>query len=142
MAAKTSDDGSGIISDINVTPFVDIVLVLLIIFMVAVPMIMNQAIKVNLPKAASGKSADTTTIAITIKKDGQVFLNGKPTDREPLARFLAAEARANKQIRAIVSADQEVAHGTVVSYLDLLNVSGISRYAISVEKPAEEPMAP
>ena len=142
MAAKTTEDSGGIIAEINVTPFVDIVLVLLIIFMVAVPMIMNQAIKVNLPKAASGKSADTTTIAITIKKDGRVYLNGKETDRVPLAKFLAAEARANKQIRAIVSADQEVAHGTVVSYLDLLNVSGISRYAISVEKPADDPMTP
>jgi biopolymer transport protein ExbD len=137
MAAKTSDDEGGPIADINVTPFVDIVLVLLIIFMVAVPMIMNQAIKVNLPKAASGKAADSTTVAITIKRSGKVYLNGKEIERPALQRFLAAEARANKQIRAIVSADQEVAHGTVVSYLDLLNLTGISRYAISVEKPPE-----
>jgi biopolymer transport protein ExbD len=138
MASKMSSEGDGgIIADINVTPFVDITLVLLIIFMVAVPMIMNQAIKVNLPKAASGKSAETTTVAITIKRDGKVYLNGNLTDRRRLTLFLRAEARANKKLRAIVSADQEVTHGTVVSYLDLLNLTGISRYAVSVEKPPE-----
>ena len=136
MAATSGsgDDDSGMITDINVTPLVDITLVLLIIFMVAAPMIMNQAIKVNLPKAASGKSASPTTVAITIKKSGRVYLNGKITTLDKLEKFLRAEARVQKKLRAIVSADREVTHGTVVSYLDLLNRCGISRYAVSVEK--------
>ena len=73
MAARTSSDDGGIIAEINVTPLVDITLVLLIIFMVAAPMIMNQAIKVNLPKAATGKSAPDTSVSVVIKKDGKTF---------------------------------------------------------------------
>ncbi len=138
MGAKTGGDDEGVIADINVTPLVDITLVLLIIFMVAAPMIMNQAIKVNLPKAASGKAAEPTTVAITLKKDGKLYLNGKPTDDAALEEFLRAEVKANDKVRAIVSADKEVSHGRVVSYLDLLNRTGISKYAVSVEK-AEEP---
>lgn len=139
MGVKTSDDDSGIMSDINVTPFVDITLVLLIIFMVAAPMIMNQAIKVNLPKASTGQASDTTTVAITIKKGGAVFLNGKEADPSEMEQFLRSEAKANKEVRAIVSADSEVSHGLVVSYLDLLNRCGISKYAVSVEKAPAPP---
>ncbi len=69
MAGKaSSDDDGGLIADINITPMVDITLVLLIIFMVAAPMIMKQAIKVNLPKAATGKTAPDTSVAVVIKK--------------------------------------------------------------------------
>jgi biopolymer transport protein ExbD len=139
MGAKTGGDDDGVIADINVTPLVDITLVLLIIFMVAAPMIMNQAIKVNLPKAASGKAAEPTTVAITLKKDGKLYLNGKPTDDAALEEFLRAEVKANDKVRAIVSADKEVSHGRVVSYLDLLNRTGISKYAVSVEKAKEPP---
>lgn len=145
MGVKTSDDDSGVIAEINVTPLVDITLVLLIIFMVAAPMIMNQAIKVNLPKASSGKASDTTTVAITIKKGGKVYLNGKVAEPKALEKFLRGEAKVNKEVRAIVSADQEVSHGTVVSYLDLLNRCGISKYAVSVEKapePGEDKASP
>ncbi len=139
MGAKGSDDDSGLIADINVTPLVDITLVLLIIFMVAAPMIMNQAIKVNLPKASTGKASDATTVAITIKKNGNVFLNGKAIKNDALEQFLRAEAKSNKKVRAIVSADQDVTHGRVVSYLDLLNRCGISKYAVSVERAEERP---
>ena len=134
MAAKThSDEEGALIAEINVTPLVDITLVLLIIFMVAAPMIMNQAIQVNLPKAATGKAPKSTTIAMTVKKDGSVYLNGKKTDREKLRNYLVQQARRDPKIRAILSADRDVSHGTVVGFLDLLNRCGVTRYAISVE---------
>ncbi|MFH2007994.1 MAG: biopolymer transporter ExbD [bacterium] len=173
MAGKTSsDDDGGLIADINVTPLVDITLVLLIIFMVAAPMIMKQAIKVNLPKAATGKTAPDTSVAVTIKMDGRVFFmiskgkaetvrftvtkagsvlyavkkandrdfsNDAGSDMGYLTSYLKEEARVNKKIRAILSADKDVLHGKVVSYMDLLNRVGISRYAVSVEKPSKGP---
>lgn len=75
MAGRSSsDDDGGLIADINITPMVDITLVLLIIFMVAAPMIMKQAIKVNLPKAATGKTAPDTSVSVVIKKDGHTFV--------------------------------------------------------------------
>ncbi|MFH2005328.1 MAG: biopolymer transporter ExbD [bacterium] len=131
-----SSEDSGLITGINVTPLVDITLVLLIIFMVAAPVIMNRAIRVNLPRAASGKPGQATTVAITVKKDGAVYLNGRKTSRADLERTLRAKVSLSKNIRAIVSADRQTSHGTVVSYLDLLNRLGISRYAVSVERPA------
>ncbi len=138
MAAKTHSDDDGLIAEINVTPLVDITLVLLIVFMVAAPMIMNQAIRVNLPKAATGKSPKSTTVAMTLKKDGSVYLNGKKIDRTKLQRFLTGEAQRSPKTRAILSADRDVPHGTVVGYLDLLNRCGITRYAISVESAAKK----
>ncbi len=141
MASKMNTDNGGLIAEINVTPLVDITLVLLIIFMVAAPMIMNKALKVDLPKAATGKAPKQTTVALTLKEDGSVYLNGKRTERSGLGAYLRAEARKQPKIRAIVSADRKVSHGTVVAYLDLLNRSGISRYAVSVEQPVAKTVA-
>ena len=137
MTARNDSEDDGLITGINVTPLVDITLVLLIIFMVAAPMIMNQAIRVNLPKAASGKSAKPTTVAITLKQDGTVYLNGKRTSRKRLEETLRRRSQGPSKLRAIVSADRQVTHGTVVAYLDLLNRYGISRYAVSVEQPIQ-----
>jgi biopolymer transport protein ExbD len=87
MAGKaSSDDDGGLIADINVTPLVDITLVLLIIFMVAAPMIMKQAIKVNLPKAATGKTAPDTSVSVVIKKDGPTYFIINRGDKD-LLRF-------------------------------------------------------
>jgi len=85
MAGKaSSDDDGGLIADINITPMVDITLVLLIIFMVAAPMIMKQAIKVNLPKAATGKTAPDTSVAVVIKKEGQTYFIINRGDKDTL----------------------------------------------------------
>jgi len=136
MAAHSNHDDDGLITGINVTPLVDIVLVLLIIFMVAAPMVAHQAIKVNLPKAASGKSAPSSTVAITLRTDGSVYLNGKATTREALEQKLRDTVREKKSVRAVLSADTTVPHGRVVAFLDLLNQVGITKYAVSVEKPS------
>jgi biopolymer transport protein ExbD len=91
MAGKaSSDDDGGLIADINVTPLVDITLVLLIIFMVAAPMIMKQAIKVNLPKAATGKTAPDTSVSVVIKKDGPTYFIINRGDKD-LLRFTIAK---------------------------------------------------
>lgn len=135
MATRNKSDDDGLIADINVTPLVDITLVLLIIFMVAAPMVLNQAIKVDLPKAASGKAEGSTPVAITIREGGAVYLNGNATTRGDLETFLREKVKAKAEVRAILSADAKVSHGTVVSYLDLLNQLGITKYAVSVERP-------
>ena len=69
----------GLITDINVTPLVDIMLVLLIIFMLTAHLIARQAIEVKLPKAAQGGTMPPTTLAVTLTREGRIFLNGKPT---------------------------------------------------------------
>lgn len=137
MAGGTShfeDDDSGrMITEINVTPLVDIVLVMLIIFMVTTSYIVNPSIKVDLPKAATGSDQAKTTLGLTITKDGAVFLNGEKTDDGGVQRFIAAELPRNPDLQAVIAADKVVPHGSVVHVIDLVKRAGIRKFAINVE---------
>ena len=82
MAAKLGGDEDSPIVDINITPFVDIILVVLIIFMVTATYIVKQSIKVNLPDAATGDSSEDSSLAITLDENKQLFLNGEPISQE------------------------------------------------------------
>src|ERR1041384_5523841 len=89
---QSGDDDSGqIIAGINVTPLVDITLVLLIIFMVTTTYIVNPSIKVDLPKAASGTDQTKTTLGLTLVKDGTLYLNGERSSDAAVVRYIGAE---------------------------------------------------
>src|SRR5688572_16186876 len=137
MAGGTSqfeDDDSGrMITEINVTPLVDIVLVMLIIFMVTTSYIVNPAIKVDLPKAATGSDQAKTTLGLTLTKEGALFLNGDKTDDAGVSRFIAAELPKNPDLQAVIAADKVVPHGSVVHVIDLVKRAGIRKFAINVE---------
>jgi biopolymer transport protein TolR len=123
-----------LISEINVTPLVDITLVLLIIFMVTATYIVRQAIHVDLPRAANAGESTGTTLAIILTKDGDIYLDGKRRDETGL-RDAAREALAkDKDTRVIISADKNALHGSVVHILDLIKGEGISKFAINIEK--------
>src|SRR5688572_18477063 len=106
MAGKAHDEDD-IISDINVTPFVDIVLVLLIIFMVTATYIVSRAIPVDLPKASSGEDI-TTTLALTLTKGGDLYLDGRKVQETDVKRAIASAKRASRETRAVIAADREV----------------------------------
>jgi biopolymer transport protein ExbD len=139
MAGGTSspfedDDGGGrMITDINVTPLVDIVLVLLIIFMVTTTYIVNPSIKVDLPKAATGSDQTRTSLALTLTKDGTLYLNGERSDDAGVARYIGAELPKNADLQAIIAADKVVPHGNVVHLIDLVKRAGVRKFAINVE---------
>src|SRR4051812_5606173 len=99
------------IVDINVTPLVDITLVLLIIFMVTASYIVSPAIKVDLPKAASGSDQTKTTLSITIAKDGALYLNGDKSSDGGIVSFIKTELPKNADLQAIIAADKVVSHG-------------------------------
>ena len=88
MAGGTSEDSDDIITAINVTPLVDIMLVLLIIFMLTANLIDSQAIKVDLPEASTGEATEPTTVGLTLTEDGSIYLNGAPTDKDGLKSFI------------------------------------------------------
>lgn len=141
--ARAPEGEDGPITDINVVPLVDITLVLLIIFMVATPVIMNQAIRVKLPKAAHGKAAMPTTVAVTLKKDGKLFLNGRPTDykllRDQLSQRVERErektgAKGKVTLQAIIAADAQVPHGRVIHLIDVVKDCGVAEFALNIEK--------
>lgn len=126
------------INDINITPFVDVVLVLLVIFMVTAPMMMKDIIGLNLPKTSSSDSQSLSTLAIAVTKTGQYLLNGELLTIEVVRDRARAAFEQNKQIQAVISADVDSRHGDVVKAIDTVKAVGIENFAIQVEKAAGE----
>ena len=137
MAGGTSyrgdEEGGGMIVDINVTPLVDITLVLLIIFMVTASYIVSPAIKVDLPKAASGTEQSKTTLSLTLSKEGALFLNGERTSDEAVVRYIKGELPGKPELQAIIAADGAVPHRDVIHVIDLVKRTGVHRFAINVD---------
>ena len=107
MAGGASEDQDEMITQINVVPLVDIILVLLIIFMLTANIINNPAIEVDLPEAATGESPqEPTTVALTLTEGGEVFINGKSIAPDALAERLAATVEDDPEAQAIIAADQ------------------------------------
>src|ERR1700682_2773822 len=93
----------GIIADINVTPLVDIMLVLLIIFMLTANLIAKQAIEVELPRASQSTTLNPTTLAVTLPREGALYLNGKPTTPDGLRREVAAAVARDPKTQAVIA---------------------------------------
>ncbi len=134
MAGKLNQDDEGI-NDINITPFVDVVLVLLVIFMVTAPVMIKESLKVNLPKTlTSDLSSKAATVGIAITKDGQVVLNGTLLSQEGLEKELKNFSKKSPETNFLISADTDSRHGDVVRLIDLLKRNGLNRFALQVEK--------
>jgi biopolymer transport protein ExbD len=123
----------GIIAEINVTPLVDIMLVLLIIFMLTAHLIAKQVIEIELPRASQSTALTPTTIAITLARDGKLYLNDKPSSPEGLRAAIAVAVAKDPKTQAIISADKDVTHGRVVWVLDVVKSVGISSFAIQID---------
>ncbi len=137
MAGKVSggsDDEMPTISEINVTPFVDVVLVLLVIFMVTAPMLVREQMSVNLPKAQSGEKSASQSISIVIDKQGGIKVMDKVVLISDLAQEIKALLASNPNAQAVISADQDSKHGDVVQVMDLIKNAGLTRFAIQIER--------
>lgn len=134
MASKIGGDNDEPIADINIVPFVDIILVVLIIFMITTPFIVKPSININLPKAASGEDTVPSEMTVSITSDGKAMLNGKPASDEQITAFAIESIGKNKETQAIISADKDVNHGRVIGVLDLIKAAGISKFAITIDK--------
>lgn len=131
MAAATSDTDSGF-STINVTPLVDIVLVLLIIFMVTAKLIVSQTLPMDLPKAAQGEQQQIV-FSVGIDRNGALTVDGKRvSDRSAVLSLAAAAKKKSADVRAVIQADQNVTHGNVVRVMDELKQAGIAKIAFGV----------
>ncbi len=128
------DENDDIISGINVTPLVDIVLVLLIIFMVTATYIARAAIEVELPRAAHGGETTGTVLAVVLTRDGQVYLDGVRRSEPELVARAREAVRADRETRAVISADKAALHGAVVHVIDLVKDAGVNRFAIHIER--------
>jgi biopolymer transport protein ExbD len=133
MAGMGGDD-DGMISGINVTPLVDVSLVLLIIFIVTAKIIVQSGIPMDLPKAASGEEVQTV-FSIELTADGKTFVDSKEVASDAAVSNLAREAKdKNEDLRAVIRADKKVEHGRVIGVLDLLKRAGVAKIAFAISK--------
>jgi biopolymer transport protein ExbD len=123
----------GMITEINVTPLVDIMLVLLIIFMLTAHLIARQAIEIELPHAAQSTAPPPTTLAIALKAGGEIFLNDKPVTPDALRAAIKDAVARDPKTQAIVAGDKRVSHGRVVWVLDTVKSLGITQFAIQID---------
>lgn len=134
MAIQSVESGDDMIAAINVTPLVDITLVLLIIFMVTATYVVREAIQVDLPRAASGGETIGPTLAFALDREGKLFLDGTPATLDAAREAVRAVVARSPEARALISADRAVSHGRVIEVIDVVKQEGLTRFAIDVER--------
>ncbi len=129
MASAGNNDNGGIIAGINVTPLVDVMLVLLVIFVVTAKIIVTPAVPLDLPHAAHGEEVQVV-LSIIVPLRGPALVNGAAvTDDRELEKRAGAAFAGNPDLRAVIQADGEVPHRKVLHLLDELKGLGITRVA-------------
>jgi biopolymer transport protein ExbD len=140
MAGGASQQADESITGINVTPLVDITLVLLIIFMVTTKIVLNQTVPLDLPKAATGSSDVQLIFGIVLAVDGRTMVDNKPIANDDAILPLAREAQQqHPELRVVIKADSAVTHGRVIHVLDLLKQAHVSKIAFGVTPVAPAP---
>ena len=129
------DDDGGVISDINVTPLVDVMLVLLVVLMMPATAIVSQSIAMDLPSAQTGEATPQdapVTVTISIDAENQLYLDRDEVDENALRRKLRELEPDDNDVRAIIAADGVVPHRSVVRVIDLLRQEKVTKFAINV----------
>ena len=145
MASGSYQDGGGAISEINVTPLVDVVLVLLVIFMVTAPLIAAQGIIVDSPKASTGVAVQGT-LNLAITKDGELLVSTEKGS----SRFAAGERRRattmlkefhaeHPDSKAVIAGDKNISHGAVMEVIDMVRAAGIEKFALRTKLRTPKP---
>lgn len=135
MAGMSNSSDEDMITGINVTPLVDVVLVLLVIFMITAPAIYQSAIKVELPKAVSGEKTEHITLRFTLMKDGKIVLGKDETTLEKIPELVKSAIEKDPTANAVLFADAGVSHGQVMKVLDQIKANGIAKFALGVDSP-------
>lgn len=135
MAGGLFDDEQKEITDINVTPLVDVMLVLLIIFMVTATYIVNQSINVNLPKAKTGRDVAAKNLSFVLDKESKLYLNGNQITYDEVEAKIKIELAkdAPGPLQALIAADRDTPHGAVIKLIDTVRKNGITDFAINVQ---------
>lgn len=131
----------GLIEGINVTPLVDIMLVLLVIFMVTARLVDSPAVPLDLPQAAQSEDVQTV-LAISITATGQILVNGEDSTEAALLDSARRALAKDAELRAVIQADGAVPHRQVISVLDQLKEAGLTRVAFGTVRPESAPAVP
>lgn len=134
MAFHTPDKDDQIIAEINMTPLIDIMLVLLIIFMVTSSISLESGLDINLPKVSStNKGEDAKAVIVSLDKDGRISVQGKRVEFEKLSETIANALKAEGTDMVILEGDQKSKLGSAVEIMDLAKAAGASRFAIAAD---------
>lgn len=129
---------TGALADINVTPLVDVVLVLLIIFMIAAPVVL-QGLETNLPKAiVSDLEIDSTSVVVTLTLNKLLFINNDPINREDFIDELQQQVARSGQEFVYLRADKALVYADVVRIMELIKQAGVPHLGIITEQGIEE----
>lgn len=131
-ARHNADD---IISAINITPLVDIFLVLLIIFMITSSIVTQQQIPLNTPKAAHAGSKAPEAMGLVIDKEGKLYLDGIAMDSTSIFEHLKYSSSQNSDFQVLIAADRDLIYQNVVNAIDLVRAAGVNKYALKVVRP-------
>jgi biopolymer transport protein ExbD len=132
VAGQAASGDDEMITGINITPLVDITLVLLVILMVTASYVASRAIPVELPKGATGEGTPTT-LTISIDKDGKTFLDAEAITESALQAKIKAVHDADPETRAIIAADGRTSHSNVIHVIDVLRRENVTKFAINVD---------
>jgi biopolymer transport protein ExbD len=131
---KIEDDDQLIVSGINVTPLVDIMMVLLIIFMVTASFVSEQGLKVELPKSVTNEKAPSPAITVALDKDLNLRLMKKDVTLEELKNAMNREAKLDPGVKVLLKAQKDIPYYKVAEVLDAIKSGGVSKVALAVEK--------
>ena len=132
MAAGSNEDE--VIDGINITPMVDVILVLLVIFMVTANFLKKESININLPKVQAADPNVSQSVQVALTRDGKILLEGQLITEEKLISTLERDIKFRPNMRLTLSADEKLAYGTIMKLMGVIRKSGVSRVALSVKK--------
>lgn len=137
MGAPQQGGDDDLITAINVTPLVDVVLVLLIILMVTATAIVSKTIQMELPEASTGENTpQTKTLAVSLDKNGKLYLDATEVTEKVLRDSIRTAREQDNEVRAVIAADGTISHAKVVQVIDLLRQEKVTKFAINV-RPSE-----
>lgn len=135
----STDGNRGIITDINVTPMVDVMLVLLVIFMVTASYITRKGIDVQLPEGATGSDLPESSVSVLLAPDGRLFIEGDEVSLDALRDRISPRVRDNPDVQVVVDGDRRVEYGRVMEVIDSLRSLGVRNFAAALEHRGEGP---
>lgn len=134
MAGQSSSGDGEEIGSINITPMVDVILVLLVIFMVTANFLKKESININLPKADAVDANLAKTVQVALSKDGKIFLEGNEVDFPRLEAQLLRESKIRPNMRITLSADSSLPYGKIAETMGKIKKAGVHQIALSVKR--------
>jgi biopolymer transport protein ExbD len=123
-----------IMSDINITPFVDVVLVLLVIFMATAGIMVNRGLKIELPEAATAEQLQSQiTLAVVVGRDGTISLDGQVVSLEELKERALKTREGSSKVVVMISADKGSIYKNIIEVMDAFRKAGVSEFALQLE---------